>query len=61
MGWQEGKEEKSPVLFLGPKDLGLQDSFLVSVAHFVCFRFAFISLMKPLFAPTARSRRSLIF
>ena len=27
MEWEEGKEEKSPVLFLGPKDSGPQDSF----------------------------------
>ena len=37
MGWEEGKEEKSPVLFLGPKDLGPQDSFPVSGCPFCLF------------------------
>ena len=37
MGWEEGKAEKSPVLFLGPKDLGPQDSFLVSGCPFCLF------------------------
>ena len=35
--WQEGKEEKSPVLFLGPKDLGPQDSFPVPGCPFCLF------------------------
>ena len=37
MGWEEGKEEKSPVLFLGPKDLGPQDSFPVLDCPFCLF------------------------
>ena len=37
MEWEEGKEEKSPVLFLGPKDSGPQDSFLVLGCPFYLF------------------------
>ena len=36
-GRQEDREEKSPVLFLGPKDLGPQDSFPVSGCPFCLF------------------------
>ena len=46
--------------FWAPRTQARRKVFWYRVAHFVCFRSALISLMKPFFAPTARSRRSLI-